>query len=67
LSKQSEVNTNEQYEPPEEIDVEVQNPNLLLTSNHEYSDPFERPPWGGMVVYLNAIMNLYGVTLHSNL
>jgi hypothetical protein len=31
------------------------------------TDPFERPPWGVMVVYLNAIMKCYGVTPQSNL
>jgi hypothetical protein len=39
----------------------------LLTSDHEYTDPFERPSWGGMVVYLNTIMKWYGVTPQSNL
>jgi hypothetical protein len=67
LSEQAEVNTDEQYKPPVEIDVQVQNPNLLLTSDHEYTDPFEIPSWGGMVVYLNAIMMCNGVTPQSNL
>jgi hypothetical protein len=39
----------------------------LLTSDHEYTDPFEIPSWGGMVVYLNTIMKWYGVTPQSNL
>jgi hypothetical protein len=56
ISEQAEGNTDEQYNPPEEIDTYVQNPNLLLTSDHEYTDPFERPSRGGMVVYLNTIM-----------
>jgi hypothetical protein len=36
LSQQAEGDTNEQYNPPEEINYCVQNPNLLLTSDHEY-------------------------------
>jgi hypothetical protein len=67
LSQQAEGDTDEQYNPPEEIDTGVQNPNLLLTSDHEYMDPFERPSWGGMVVYLNTIMKWYGVTPPRNL
>jgi hypothetical protein len=51
----------------QEIYIGVQNSNLLLTSDHEYMDPFERPSWGGMVVYLNTIMKWYGVTPKSNL
>jgi hypothetical protein len=38
----------------------------MLTSNHKYEDLFERPSWGGMVVYLNAILKLYGMTPQSN-
>jgi hypothetical protein len=67
LYQQAEDNTNEQYNPPEEIDIGIQNSNLLLTSDHEYTDPFERSSWGGMVVYLNTIMKWYGVTPKSNL
>jgi hypothetical protein len=67
LSQQVEDDTEAQYNPPEEIDTGVQNPNLLLTSDHEYTDPFERPSWGGMVVYLNTIMKWYGVTPQSHL
>jgi hypothetical protein len=67
LYQQAEGDTDEQYNPPEEIDTGVQNPNLLLTSDHEYMDPFERPSWGGMVVYLNAIMKWYGLNPQSNL
>jgi hypothetical protein len=66
LSQQAEDDADEQYNPPEEIDIGVQNSNLLLTSDHEYTDPFERPSWGVMVVYLNTIMNWYGVTPQSN-
>jgi hypothetical protein len=44
LSQQAEDDTDEQYNPPEEIDTGVQNPNLLLTSDNEYTDPFEKPP-----------------------
>jgi hypothetical protein len=36
LSEQAEGTTDEKYEPPEEIDVEMQNPNLLLTYDHIY-------------------------------
>jgi hypothetical protein len=39
LSEQAEENADEQYEPREEVDIEVQNTNLLLTSDHEYTDP----------------------------
>jgi hypothetical protein len=67
LSQQAEYNADEQYNFPEEINIGVQNSNLLLTSDHEYTDPFERPPWGGIVVYLNTIMKWYGVTPQSNL
>jgi hypothetical protein len=55
------------YNPPEEIDTSVQNPDLVLTSDHGYTGPFERPSWGGMVVYLNTIMKRYGVILQNNL
>jgi hypothetical protein len=68
LSEKVEEDSDEQYTQPEEIDSDVQNPtNLLLTSDHEYNDPYERPSWGGMVVYLNIIMKWYGVTPQSNL
>jgi hypothetical protein len=67
LSVQAEGNTDEQYNPPEEIDTDVQNTNLLLTSDHEYTDPFEIPSWGVMVVYLNTIMKWYGLTPQSDL
>jgi hypothetical protein len=50
LSQQAEDDTDKQYNPPEEIDIGVQNSNLLLPSDHEYTDPFERPEWGGMVM-----------------
>jgi hypothetical protein len=66
-SEQAEVNTEEQCNPPEEIDTDVQNPNFLLTSDHEYIDPFERRSWGGIFVYLNTIMMWYGVTPQINL
>jgi hypothetical protein len=39
ISQQSEGDTNEQYTHPEEINNGVQNPNLLLTSDHGYTDP----------------------------
>jgi hypothetical protein len=39
----------------------------LLTSDHEYTDPYERPSWGGLVLYLNTIMKWCGVTPKSNL
>jgi hypothetical protein len=65
LSQQAEDDTDEQYNLPEEIDTGVQNSNLLLTSDHEYTDPFERPPWGGMVVYLNTTVKWYGDTPHK--
>jgi hypothetical protein len=29
--------------------------------------PFERPSWGGMVMYLNTTMKWYGVIPQSNL
>jgi hypothetical protein len=37
LSQQAEDDTDDQYNPPEEIDIGVQNSNLLLTSDHEYT------------------------------
>jgi hypothetical protein len=40
LSHQAEDDADEQYNPPEEIDIGVQNSNLSLTSDHEYTDPF---------------------------
>jgi hypothetical protein len=67
LSEQAEETTAEQYDSPEVIDIEVQNPNLLLTSDHEHTYPFERPSWGGMVVYLNTIMKWYEITPQSNM
>jgi hypothetical protein len=57
LSDKVEEDSDDQYTQPDEIDSGVQNSNLLLTSDHEYTDPYERPSWGGMVVYLNTIMN----------
>jgi hypothetical protein len=62
LSEKVEEDSDDQYTQPEEIDSGVQNSNLLLTSDHQYTDPYERPSWGGMVVYLNTIMKWYGVT-----
>jgi hypothetical protein len=59
-SEQAGGNTDEHYKPTEEIDADVQNPNLLLSSDHEYTYPFESPSWGGMVVYLNTIIKWYG-------
>jgi hypothetical protein len=67
LSEKVEEDSDDQYTQPEEIDSDVQNSNLLLTSDNEYNDPYERPSWGGMVVYLNTIMKWYGVTPQSNL
>jgi hypothetical protein len=67
LSQQAEEDSDDQYKPPEEIDIGVQNSNLLLTSDHELKDPFERPSWGRLVVYLNTIMKWYGVNPQSNL
>jgi hypothetical protein len=67
LSEKVEEYRDYQYIQPYEIDSDVQNSNLLLTSYHEYNDPYERPSWGGMVVYLNTIMKWYGVTPQSNL
>jgi hypothetical protein len=49
------------------MDIDAHNPNLMLTSDHKYEDPFERPSWRGMFVYLNAILNLYGLTPRANL
>jgi hypothetical protein len=67
LSEKLEEDSDDQYTPPEEIDTDIQNSNLLLTSDHEYNDPYERPSWGGMAVYLNTIMKCYGATpQHSN-
>jgi hypothetical protein len=66
LSEKLEEDSDDQYTQPDEIDTDVQNSNLLLTSDHEYNDPYERPSWGGMVVYLNTIMKWYGVTPQSN-
>jgi hypothetical protein len=56
LSEKVEEDSDDQYTQPEEIDTDVQNSNLLLTSDHEYTDPYERPSWGVSVVYLNTIM-----------
>jgi hypothetical protein len=67
LSQQAEDDTDEQYNRPEEIDTGVQNSNRVLTPDHEYTDPFERTSWGGMVVYLNTIMKWYDITPQSNL
>jgi hypothetical protein len=67
LSEKVEEDSDDQYTQPEEIDSGVKKFNLLLTSDHEYNDPYERPPWGGIVVYLNTIMKWYGVTPQSNL
>jgi hypothetical protein len=67
LSQQSEDDTDEQYNPSEEIDIGVQHSNLLLTSDHEYTDPFEIPSWGGLVGHLNIIMKWYSVNPQSNL
>jgi hypothetical protein len=67
LYQQVEEDSDDQYNPPEEIDTSVQNSNLLLTSDHEYADTLERQSWGRMVVYLNTIMQWYGVTPQSNL
>jgi hypothetical protein len=67
LSEKLEEDSDDQYTQPDEIDTDVQNSNLLLTSDHEYNDPYERPSWGVMVVYLNTIMKWYGVTPQSNL
>jgi hypothetical protein len=66
LSEKLEEDSDDQYTQPDEIDTGVQNSNLLLTSDHEYNDPYERPSWGGMVVYLNTIMKWYVVTPQSN-
>jgi hypothetical protein len=60
VAEQSEEFEDEQYEPPEEIDIDEQNPNLFITSDHEYN-PFERPSCGGMFVYLNAILKWYDI------
>jgi hypothetical protein len=62
LSEKLEEDSDDQYTQPDKIDTDIQNSNLLLTSDHEYNDPYERPSWGGMVVYLNTIMKWYGVT-----
>jgi hypothetical protein len=43
LSEKLEENSDYQYTQPNEIDSDVQNSNLLLTSDHEYNDPYERP------------------------
>jgi hypothetical protein len=67
LSQQVEEDSDDQYNPPEEIDTGVKNSNLLLISDHEYTDTLERPPRGGMVVYLNTIIKWYGITPQSNL
>jgi hypothetical protein len=66
FSEKLEEYSDDQYTPPDEIDPDIQNSNLLLTSDHDYNDPYERPSWGGMVVYLNTIMKWYGVTPQSN-
>jgi hypothetical protein len=62
--------TKEQYDPyngASEIDSDAQNPDLMLTTDHECQDPFERLAWGGMIVYLNAILKLFGITPKTNL
>jgi hypothetical protein len=50
LSEKLEEDSDDQYTPPDEIDTDIQNSNLLLTSDHEYNYPDERPSWGVMVV-----------------
>jgi hypothetical protein len=67
LSEKVEEDSDDQYTQPEEIDSDVQNSKLLLTSGHEYNDPYEKPSWVGMVVYLDTIVKWYGVTPQSNL
>jgi hypothetical protein len=67
LSEKLEEDSDDQYTQLDEIDTNVKNSNLLLTSDHEYNDPYEIPSWGGMVVYLNTIMKWYGITPQSNL
>jgi hypothetical protein len=62
--------TKEQDEPyngASELDSDANNPGLVLGTDHEYQDHFERPPWGGMIVYLNAILKLFGLRPHTNL
>jgi hypothetical protein len=39
----------------------------MLTSDHKGEYPFERPSWEGMVVYINAILKLYGIIPQRNL
>jgi hypothetical protein len=46
LSDKVEEDRDDQYTQPEEIYSDVQNSNLLLTSDHEYNNPYERPSWG---------------------
>jgi hypothetical protein len=67
MSQKVEEDSDDQYNQPEEIETGVQNSNLLLTSDHEYIDPYEIPAWGGLIVYLNTIMKWYGETQKSNL
>jgi hypothetical protein len=66
LSEKLEEDSDDQYTQPDEIDTDIQNSNLLLTPDHKYNYPHERPSWGGMVVYLNTIMKWYGVTPQIN-
>jgi hypothetical protein len=42
LSEKVEEDSDYQYTQPEENDTGVQNSNLLLTSDHEYTDPYEK-------------------------
>jgi hypothetical protein len=58
LSKQHDY----PYDGTSEIDSDAHNPNLMLTTDHECQDPFERLSWGGMIVYLNAILKLFLIT-----
>jgi hypothetical protein len=55
LEEKSKEHEEDLYDGAPEIDIDGQNTNLMLTSDHKYKDPLERPLWRGMVVYLNEL------------
>jgi hypothetical protein len=54
------------YEGSEDIDRENSSMGLMVCSDHANTDPYERPSWGGIIVYMNGALQLFGVTPYNS-
>jgi hypothetical protein len=53
------------HEGSDKLDREKFPEGFMLCSDHVNTDPYEKPSWGGMVVYINGALKTFGATSYN--